>query len=370
MFNKILSKTIFLALPLAAAVMLTGCEEEIAAVENTTGEAVAPAADTNSDTVDLAQTEDLFSQPIQANPLTSDPNAVIVKVNGEEITRGEVLQVVGMALQRMGGQVPPQQMQQIQAQLFEQFKNDLINKKLLNATVAAANVVVSDEDVSAELDNLRGQVPEGQDLEAALTAQGTTLEALMENLKKDLATRTFLEGKVKDIADASEEEAKEFYDSNPDNFKKPENVSASHILAKFAEGETDEGKTEKKASIEKVRSDILSGIVTFEDAAKTHSGCPSSAQGGSLGTFGKGQMVPEFEVAAFSQEIDEVGDVVETQFGYHIIKVTAHQDEGVVTFEESKERILTHLTGQKKQQAVVDFVKTLRDSATIEEIAL
>ena len=80
-------------------------------------------------------------------------------------------------------------------------------------------------------------------------------------------------------------------------------------------------------------------------------------------------MVPEFEVAAFTQEVGEVGDVIETQFGFHIIKVTDHQDEGVVTFDESKDQIIGYLTTQKKQQAISDFVKGLRDSATIEELA-
>ena len=143
---------------------------------------------------------------------------------------------------------------------------------------------------------------------------------------------------------------------------------ASHILIKFEETDTDETKAAKKVQIEKIRADIISGTNTFEEAATAHSDCPSKAQGGSLGNFGKGQMVPEFEVAAFTQEIDEVGDVVETQFGYHIIKVTDHQEAGVVPYEESKEQLMVFLTGQKKQEAVSAFIKSLRDSATIEVV--
>jgi len=192
---------------------------------------------------------------------------------------------------------------------------------------------------------------------------------LTASIKEQLTIKLFLEGKTKDIVDATEAEAKEFYDSNPDRFKKPENVTASHILIKFEDTDTDETKAKKKADLEKIRKDIIAGTVTFEDAAKAHSGCPSSAQGGSLGTFGKGQMVPEFEVAAFSQENGEIGEVIETSFGYHIIKVTAHQEESIVKFDEVKDQIISVLTNQKKQEAINAFIKSLRDSAKIEMVS-
>jgi len=79
-------------------------------------------------------------------------------------------------------------------------------------------------------------------------------------------------------------------------------------------------------------------------------------------------MAPEFELAAFTQEKDEVGDIIETSFGYHIVKVTEQQEEGVVEFEEVKESLVKGLSGQKKQEAVNDFIKSLRDGATIEMV--
>lgn len=195
------------------------------------------------------------------------------------------------------------------------------------------------------------------------------MDQLTESIKEQLATRTFLETKTEGIEDATEAEAKEFYETNPDRFAKPESVTASHILIKFDETDTDETKAGKKAQLEGIRTDIIAETTTFADAATAHSGCPSSAQGGSLGTFGKGQMVPEFELAAFTQETNEVGDVIETSFGYHIIQVTERQDEGTVNFDEAQESILTFLSGQKKQQAISDFIQTLRDSATIEVVS-
>ncbi len=358
MFNKLAKAMFLMVLPVAAALVFTGCdEEEISA---------APVVEQ----VDLTQTEDLFSQPLQPNPLTTDTNAVIVRVNGEDITRGEIQEVMEAAMQRMAGQVPPQQLQQMQAQMYQRIKDDLITKKLMDAAVAAANVTASGEELAEALAEVRASVPPGQDLEAALAASGTTLEQLTENIKEQLATRKFLESKTEGVVDATEAEAMEFYTANPDRFTKPESVSASHILIKFDEGDTDETKAEKKVQLETIRTDIIAETITFQDAAATNSHCPSKAQGGSLGTFGKGQMVPAFEVAAFTQEIGEVGDIIETQFGYHIIQVSERQEAGAVDFEEAKEQILEFLTGQKKQEAVTNFIKSLRDSATIEEIAL
>ncbi len=357
MSNKFSKAKVLMMVPVAAALVFTGCddEEEVAA---------APVVEQ----VDLTQTEDLFSKPIQSNPLTTDPGTVMVRVNGEEITRGEINELMAMAMQRIAGQVPPQQLQQMQAQMYGNIKEQLITKKLMDAALAEATVVVTDEELATAMDEVRASVPPGQELEAALAASGTTIEELTANIKEQLATRKFLESKTEGIADATEAEAKEFYDTNPDRFKKPESIAASHVLIKFDETDTDETKAVKKVRIEEIRADIISGTNTFEAAATAYSDCPSKAQGGSLGNFGKGQMVPEFEVVAFTQEIDEVGDVVETQFGYHIIKVTDRQEEGVVPYEESKEQIMTFLTGQKKQEAVSAFIKSLRDSATIEVV--
>ncbi|WP_372846011.1 peptidylprolyl isomerase [Pontiella sp.] len=354
-----MNKKTLLLMPVAALLVLSGCQEDEAASVPT------------PEPVDLSATEDLFAEPVKANPLTSDPNAVVVRVNGEDITRGEISQVMNMAMQQFAGRVQPQQMQQLQAQMYEQIKNDLISKKLIDAAVAKANVTVDEAKLTEVIEQIKSQpLPEGMTFDAALASQGMTLAELTENIRSEMATRQFLESKTEGVAAATEAEALEYYNANPDRFQTPEGVSASHILLGFDEGDTDETKAAKKAKLEKIRGDIIAGTISFEDAAMANSTCPSKEEGGSLGTFGKGRMVPEFEVAAFTQEIDEVGDIVETQFGYHIIKVTDRTEAGTVSFDEAKEQLLSGLSGQKKQEAVQAFIKSLRDSATIEEIAM
>ncbi|MCF7849110.1 MAG: peptidylprolyl isomerase, partial [Kiritimatiellales bacterium] len=290
----------------------------------------------------------------------------LVRVNGEPITRGELNQVLYAAMQQFAQRVPPDQIEGMRARMADNVKEQLITKKLVDAAIAKSGMTVTETEVTEALDGIRKSVPEGQTLESALLASGTTFEKLTENVKEQILTRKFMEEKVKDVAEATDEEVKTFYDGNPDRFKTPEQVSASHILIKFEPTDTDETKAEKKANLEKIRGDVVAETVTFEDAAKAHSGCPSAAQGGSLGTFERGRMVPEFEQAAFAQEINAVGDIVETSFGYHVIKVTDRKEAGTVAMAEAAPRIKDYLTSQKKQQVISAYIKTLRDSATIE----
>lgn len=81
-------------------------------------------------------------------------------------------------------------------------------------------------------------------------------------------------------------------------------------------------------------------------------------------------MVPEFEIAAFTQEIGEVGDIVQTQFGCHIIQVSERTEEGTIAFETAKNQIIEFLTNQSKQQVISSYIENLRDQATIEELSL
>jgi len=359
MFDILAQKKFLMVLPLAASILLTACKEEEANA--------AP----EPDSVDIAATEDLFSDPVQPNPLANDPDAVAIRVNGKEITRGEIMEVMNRAMQQFAGRVPPEQLQQLQGRMLEQIKNDLINKTLIDGAVKKADIEVTDEGINEALEQIRGRIPEGQSLEDIIAAQGQTMEQVKEELKSDLRVQKFMEQKTDDVAEATEEEAREFYESNPDRFVIPETADASHILIKFGEEETEESKGVKKAALEKIRADIIAGDITFADAAKEHSDDPGSKDtGGEYTGIERGQMVPEFDAATFTQEIGEIGDIIETQFGYHVIKVSNRTEAGTVPFEEVKEELITALTNQKKQEVISSYIQTLRDSATIEEIGI
>lgn len=153
---------------------------------------------------------------------------------------------------------------------------------------------------------------------------------------------------MKDIV-VTEEELQAFYKENPDHFTEPESAHAKHILV-----DTEEKAAEIMASIEK-------GEVAFEDAAKEFSSCPSNAQGGDLGEFGRGQMVPEFDQVAFEAEIGKVVGPVKTQFGYHLIKVESRKETSVMAFEDVKDYIQGTLLQQKQNEAYTAKFKELEE---------
>ena len=154
--------------------------------------------------------------------------------------------------------------------------------------------------------------------------------------------------KVFASVEVSDEECKAFYDQNPQFFQQGESVSAKHILVK----EEDECL--------KVLAAINAGEQTFEDAAKSCSTCPSKERGGDLGAFGRGQMVPEFEEAAFAAEIGAVVGPVKTQFGYHLIKVENKIEATTVPFEQMVEQIRGSLMQQKQGDAYNAKVEELK----------
>ncbi len=145
----------------------------------------------------------------------------------------------------------------------------------------------------------------------------------------------------------TEEDVSAYYEQNKAQFKKPEMVKASHILVE------DE---EKVKEIEKELQDGLS----FEEAAQKYSKCPSNAKGGDLGYFSKGQMVPEFETAAFGLKVDEVSAPVQTQFGYHIIKLIDKKEEEISPLDEVKQQITQHVLSQKQQDLYFKKIEELK----------
>ena len=171
-------------------------------------------------------------------------------------------------------------------------------------------------------------------------------EAALSNARKEILASMAINETVKAV-EVTEEEMKAFYEENSQYFEKGATVSAKHILVKEEE------------KCQEILEEIVAGKV-FEEAAQQYSTCPSGQKGGDLGEFGKGQMVKEFEEAAFAAEIGQVVGPVKTQFGYHLIKVEAKNEATVTPFEEVKEQIGRNLKQQKQNKAYSDKAAELK----------
>ena len=171
---------------------------------------------------------------------------------------------------------------------------------------------------------------------------------ILESAKRDILAQLAMRDTLKKVQ-VSEEELKDYYEANKSQFKKEATVHAKHIL------------TDSEEKCNQILESIVSGEKVFEDAAKEFSTCPSGQRGGDLGEFGKGQMVKEFEDAAFAAEIGHVVGPVKTQFGYHLIKVEEKKDAAESSFDEVKEQIKSQLKQQKQGDAYSKKVAELTE---------
>ncbi|MGO5067428.1 peptidylprolyl isomerase [Clostridium sporogenes] len=154
-------------------------------------------------------------------------------------------------------------------------------------------------------------------------------------------------------ATVSEEEIKKYYGDNKEEFRTQELITARHILV----DSLDEANN--------IYEEIKNGL-DFSEAAEKYSKCPSKAQGGSLGTFTKGQMVPEFEKAVLEAEVNEVTEAVKTQFGFHLIIVDNKRESMIKPFDEVKAMINNKLIQEKQNEQYNEFTQNLRDKYTVE----
>lgn len=154
----------------------------------------------------------------------------------------------------------------------------------------------------------------------------------------------------------SDADLEKYYEEHKAELAGGDTVSASHILV----------DTEEEANA--ILADIKAGTVTFEDAARKSSKCPSGAEGGSLGAFGKGQMVPEFENACFAMEVGAISEPVKTQFGYHIIRLDEKSEGKIPTLAEVKEELRAALTQEKQRAAYQSKVNQLKILYPVEKL--
>lgn len=238
-------------------------------------------------------------------------NKILANVGGIAITNKDVDEFLAGLGQRGAGYNTPDGRRAI--------LNQLVANKLL-LLEARKNLYETEADFKAQLAKFK---------ESLLTSYA---------MEKALATVT-----------VSDSEVEEFYNNNTDRFMGEETVSASHILV----------ATEEEAR--EIYGRIANGESSFEEEALAHSTCPSKANGGNLGEFGRGQMVPEFDVAVFAMEVGEItSKPVKTQFGYHLIKLNEKNEASITPLDNIRDELKNVLLDEKKQKAYESKINQLQ----------
>lgn len=300
--------------------------------------------------------------PQPAKPVPAQLPEIIARVNGETVTKAEFERAVSAIEARAGGPVPAEQRDQI----FRNILDQVVSYKLLVQETHSRKVEASDAEVNARVGEIQKQFPNEAAFKEMLTARHTTLEQLRSDAGQDIAVQRMIDAEISPKVAVKAEQLTDFYTKNPDQFKQPERVHASHILIGVPKGADAAAKAQARAKADQVLKDVKAGK-DFAALAKENSQDPGSApNGGDLGFFQPGQMVGPFNDAAFSLAPGAVSDIVETEFGFHIIKVAEKQPSRTVPLEEVKPQLEQFLEQRNRQEQTDAFVKGLRSKGKIE----
>jgi len=311
----------------------------------------------------------------QDAPAPQPENPVVITVDGTPITENDVREILIARFGQQLQQLPPEQAGMIQQQMQQMVVTDLVNKTVLLNAANAEGYEATDEAVEEQLTAIASRLPEGVELEAYAAEAGIDLNRIRNQIRDDVKIRQLIESVTADVEKPGKEEVKTYYEEHPEEFTEDAMVEASHILVSTREIQDEVGRLAKKAEAEKLKLQLDEAESenfgeSFAALAEAHSDCPSKEDGGSLGSFARGQMVPEFEEAAFAQEIGSVGDLVETPFGYHLILVTDRSEAKTYSFEEVEEDLSENLHEMKKGEKIEGYIADLIAKAKIEQPGL
>jgi len=302
----------------------------------------------------------------------ADPNEVAATINGVDIKEGEVEKIIKPEIDRVKASllaspepIPDEAMvSDFMKQIRQEALQQLIIEQLLEEKVKDANIVITKEEADTILqDRLKSESVDMEQFKQVLADNNTTYDEVLGEIQKEQKFLKYIDSQMDDPTTSIEEEAKKYYDDNQQAFNRPEQVKASHILIMARQEEPNDVKQKAKEKIEDLLKQVKEGA-DFAELAKENSDDTGSAiDGGDLGFFDNQTMVPEFTEAAFALEPNEVSDIVETNYGYHIIKVTDHREGGIIPFDEIKGDLEKALGERKKAEFTNKLIETLLKNA-------
>lgn len=363
-------------LVLVALLLPCGCGEQQTAVQSSGKPA---AATTHQPAAAPAAPRSQPAQPAATTSPTDD--AVVATVNGRPIKESDIEQVFQAMLANAARNrtLPEERIAQLRREQRSPILEMLVDSRVLDEQVEQAGVKVTDEEIAGDLNRELGQylarigLTREQYDERVRSEMGKSLDEYLAQMRADPTTRQrmlyhkLLDLKHGDQMRATEDEIAAEYAKNLDRrHKRPEMVRASHVLIKTTSDMTAEQKDEARTKAESLLAEAKKPDADFAALAKANSQCPSAAQGGDLGSFPRmGAMVEPFAAAAFALQPGEISEVVETQFGYHVIKVTERTEARTVPLEEVKDTIRGDLEHQKERTVRGSYVAELRKAAEI-----
>ena len=298
------------------------------------------------------------------------PDEVVAKGKGVQVKRSELddaMISIKSTFAARGQDVPADEMARLEQQVLDR----LIQIKILLIKATDSDKAAGKETCAKRIEAIRTRAGSEEVLKRQLKAVGTTPEELQSKMTDESIAQVVLERELK--IGVTDDEVKKFYDDNPSKFEQPEMVRASHVLLSTKDPETNKDLTEEqKAAKHKKAEEVLKRARAGEDfgkLAKEYSEDPGSKDKGGEYQFARGQMVPEFESAAFGLKTNQVSDIVTTQFGYHIIKLNEKIPATKMELAKVAPEVKDYLKQQQmktRQQDLQTYLEKIKKESHVE----
>jgi len=301
------------------------------------------------------------SSVIQLNP----ENSIVVTIDGQSLTRDQMHRELMNLLITMGPTMSPSLLQAKKQEFELQAIQNLINTQLLVSEARKRGIKILDADVQQQILILQQSYESGDRFRAELYLRELEPRELFIEAERALLVERLMDSVLAAVPLPSEEETREFYEKNRETLFAPEEVKASHILIQVLPDDSKSVREAKRAELNRLRELIIQGA-DFAETAREFSDCPSKNRGGDLGWFQRGRMAKEFSEAAFSLETGSISEIVETEFGFHLIKVLDHREKHRPELDEIHDDLVRYIRDQRKKNYVQEFIQNLREHAQID----
>ena len=289
---------------------------------------------------------------------------IVARIDGSTTITREELERAVRANETKAGQVVPPQFRDL---VYRRVLDQLIDFYLLLKESERRQVVTTTDEVESEIARVRSSYPTSQAFDEQLIEWGTSLETLREETRKDLLVAKTIEMELETVLEIEDETVRAFYDQHPGQFATGELVQASHILIGISPTASAIERRQSLETARALRDQAITNSADFADLARRHSTDEATANnGGDLGMIERGQTGESFESALFALEIDEISPVVESPFGFHIIKAGRRQTGTITPFPQVRTQIRSILLQQERQLVMSAFLSDLRKAGNVE----
>lgn len=288
------------------------------------------------------------------------PGAVIMTVNDQPVYSWEVGLLVPQVQQEMASQgVPPER-----SDVIKGVMQRLIDSRLLAQEARRRNLKPDYSRVEARMAQIEERAGGREGLENTLSRMGATYDQLRANVAETDLVQTFVTKQILPQVSVSDDEVGAFYDANPEMFARPDMVRARHILVRLQQNSTTTDKNEARARANAAHQRVVAGE-DFAAVAREVSEGPNAADGGDMGFFAQDAMVPALANAAFALQVGGISDVIETQFGFHIVKMIEKRAASQMPFEEAKLPVRQLLVEDRTAEKLSELRVRLAETANI-----